>query len=59
MPLSAYAKICLYAIKNHKLSEFFNLKLQNDAFLEFSDNVGKQPIIVRKDVEGHFGILKK
>ena len=32
---------------------------QNDAFLEFSDNVGKPPIIVRKDVEGHFGILKK
>jgi len=31
MPLSAYAKIGLYAIKNHKVSEFFNLKLQKDA----------------------------
>ena len=32
---------------------------QNDAFLEFSDKVGKKPLIVRKDKEGHFGILKK
>jgi len=32
---------------------------QNDAFLEFSDKVGKQPIIVRKDQSGHFGIIKK
>jgi len=32
---------------------------QNDAFLDFSDQVGENPIIVRKDDRGHFGIIKK
>ena len=31
MTLIDYAKIGIYAIKNHKVSEFFNLKLQKDA----------------------------
>ena len=32
---------------------------QNDAFLEFSDKVGKKAIIIRKDEREHFGIIKK
>jgi len=30
MPLLSYAKIATYAIKNHKISEYVNLKLQKD-----------------------------
>jgi len=32
---------------------------QHDAFLEFSDSVGKQPLIIKKLNGGHFGIIKK
>jgi len=32
---------------------------QNDAFLEFADRVGRQPLIIKKDNQGHFGIIKK
>ncbi len=31
----------------------------NDAFLDFSDKVGRDPIIIRKEGAGHFGILWK
>ena len=32
---------------------------ENDAFLEFSDDVSITPIIVKKDGGGHFGIIMK
>jgi len=32
---------------------------QHDAFIEFSDMVGKQPIIIRKENGEHFGLIKK
>lgn len=32
---------------------------QNDAFLEFADRVGRLPLIIKKDNQGHFGIIKK
>ena len=32
---------------------------QNDAFLEFADRVGRKPLIIKKDNQGHFGIIKK
>ena len=31
----------------------------NGAFLEFADKVGRMPIIVAKEDEGHFGLIKK
>jgi len=32
---------------------------QNDAFLEFADQVGREPIIIKKDDNSHFGIIIK
>ncbi|MGI0057712.1 MAG: class I SAM-dependent methyltransferase [Nitrosarchaeum sp.] len=32
---------------------------QNDAFLEFADRVRRKPLIVKKDNQDHFGIIKK
>jgi len=32
---------------------------QNDAFLEFADCIGRKPLIIKKDNQSHFGIIKK
>jgi len=32
---------------------------ENDAFLDFSDQVEKEPIIIKKEGASHFGLIRK